>query len=253
MAYRRGDRVVTFAPPFLPFMVIYGLIALLVRAAGRLLFGLRIKGTIHLRGIERAVLVSNHTLVLDPGFVGFAIQPRRAYYTMLEETALIPVLGTFTRLLGGMPLVRGPRAVPRQERGIDDALRHLGLLHFFPEGECYLRNQQVMPFHRGAFHIACRRGLPVVPIAIVLKQRTSNIGRRLNLPPRVLMVIGRPLHPASPSRGVEEALAAQARAAIQSTIDREGGCKTIGRGAMPRLAMHERVKAAAPDARGPAG
>ena len=122
--------------------------------------------------------------MLDPGILAYAIWPRRAYYTMLEETALIPFLGTFTRLLGAIPLVRGPRAIVRQERGFDDAIRHLGLLHFFPEGECYLRNQQVMPFHRGAFHIACRRSLPVVPIAIVLKERTGKISRRLGLPPR---------------------------------------------------------------------
>lgn len=252
MAYRRGDRVVTFAPPFLPFVLVFGLIALLVRAAGRILFGLRIKGRRHLRGVPRAVTVSNHTLVLDPGFIGYALLPRRSYYTMLEETALIPVLGTFTRLLGAIPLVRGPGALARQERGYDDAIRQLGLLHFFPEGECYLRNQQVMPFHRGAFHIACRRGLPVVPIAIVLKQRTSKIGRRLRLPPRVTVVIGQPLAAVSATRSAEEELASRARAAIQSAIDREGGSKTIGRGAMPRLALHEHAMAAA-DARRPAG
>jgi hypothetical protein len=28
---------------------------------------------------------------------------------------------------------------------------------------------------------------------------------------------------------------------MQEVIDREGGCKTLGRGAMPRLALHEAV------------
>jgi 1-acyl-sn-glycerol-3-phosphate acyltransferase len=241
MAYRRGHRVVSFTPSFLPFIVIFQFTILLVAAATRTLFGLRIKGRKNLRGVDRAILVSNHTLVLDPGILAYALWPRRAYCTMLEETALIPLLGTFVRLLGAIPLVRGPRAVIRQERGIDDAIRHLGLLHFFPEGECYIRNQQLMPFHRGAFHVACRRGLPVVPIAIVLKKRTLKIWQRLRLPPRVLVTIGRPLYPGSSSRSAEEELASRARDAIQASIDREGGCKTMGRGAMPRLALHQAV------------
>jgi 1-acyl-sn-glycerol-3-phosphate acyltransferase len=253
MAYRRGDRVVTFVPPFAPFTIIFHCTMLLVGAVARTLFGLRIKGARNLREVDRAILVSNHTLVLDPGFLGYSLLPRRAYCTMLEETALIPVLGTFTRLLGAIPLVRGPGALKRQERGFDDAIRHLGLLGFFPEGECYLRNQQVMPFHRGAFHVACRRGLPVVPIAIVLKQRASKICQRLRMPPRILMVIGKPLHPTSPSRSAEEDLSSRAREAIQSVIDREGGCKTMGRGAMPRLALHEHVMAASVADKGSSG
>ena len=246
MAYRRGQRLVTFTPSFLPFIVIFQLTYLLVAAATRTLLGLRIEGRKNLRGVDRAILVSNHTLVLDPGILAYALWPRRAYYTMLEETALIPVLGTYTRLLGAMPLVRGPRAIARQERGIDDAIRHLGLLHFFPEGECYLRNQQVMPFHRGAFHIACRRGLPVVPIAIVLKERSVRIWQRLGLPLRVLVTIGQPMHPASSGRSAEEELSFRARDAIQAAIDREGGCKTMGLGAMPRLGLHQAVSERSP-------
>ncbi len=246
MAYRRGDRVVTFTPSFLPFVAVYHITMLLVGAVSRTLFGLRVKGLRNLRNVDRAIVVSNHTLVLDPGILAYAIWPRRAYCTMLEETALVPILGTFTRLLGAIPLVRGPRAVIRQERGVDDAIRYLGLLHFFPEGECYLRNQEVMPFHRGAFHIACRRSLPVVPVAIVLKNRTSRISRTLGLPPRILVSIEQPLHPSSVSRSAEEELAFRARAAIQSAIDREGGCKTIGRGAMPRLGLQQAVTARSP-------
>jgi 1-acyl-sn-glycerol-3-phosphate acyltransferase len=246
MAYRRGHRVVTFTPSFLPFILIFQLTMFLVAAATRTLFGLRIKGRKKIRAVDRAIVVSNHTLVLDPGILAYVLWPRRAYCTMLEETALIPVLGTFTRLLGAIPLVRGPRAIVRQERGFDDAIRHLGLLHFFPEGECYLRNQQVMPFHRGAFHIACRRGLPVVPIAIVLKERTGKVWQRLDLPPRILVTIEQPLHPASSSRSAEEDLASRARDAIQAAIDREGGCKTMGRGAMPRLGLHQAVSDRSP-------
>jgi 1-acyl-sn-glycerol-3-phosphate acyltransferase len=241
MAYRRGQRLVTFTPSFLPFTVVFRFVLVLVRIVSRSLFGIEIRGRENLRGVHRAILVSNHSLVLDPGFIAYAIWPRRAYYTMLEETALIPLLGTFVRLLGAMPLVQGSSAVGRQERGIDDALRHLGLVHFFPEGECYLRNQQIMPFHRGAFRAASRRGLPVVTVTTVLRKRVLKLWNTLHLPPRILILIGKPISPAASTKSASIACATLARQTMQATIDREGGCKTIGRGAMPRLGLHQAV------------
>jgi 1-acyl-sn-glycerol-3-phosphate acyltransferase len=241
MAYRRGQRLVTFTPSFLPFTAVFRFVRLLVWAVSRSLFAIEIRGRENLRGVSRAILVSNHSLVLDPGFIAYAIWPRRAYYTMLEETALIPFLGTFVRLLGGIPIVRGASAVGRLERGFDDSIRHLGLLHFFPEGECYLRNQQIMPFQRGAFRVACRRGLPVVTVTTVLKERAMKLWQTFGLPPRVLILIGKPICPGADSKSAAEACATLAREIMQATIDREGGCKTIGRGAMPRLGLHQAV------------
>ncbi|MCX7030160.1 MAG: lysophospholipid acyltransferase family protein [Spirochaetes bacterium] len=216
MAYRRGHRMVTFLPSFLPFTIVFRLVLFAVRIVNWSLFSIEIRGRHNLRGIGPAILVSNHSLVVDPALIAHAIRPRRTYFTMLEETALIPLLGTFVRLLGGIPLVRGSGAGGRLERGIDDALRHLGLVHYFPEGECYLRNQQIKPFHRGAFHAACLRGLPV------------------------LVVLGEPLVPDRdvPLRAAEESLARRIREQMQAVIDREGGCKTMSRGAMPRLTLH---------------
>ncbi len=247
MARRRGEPVVVYSPRFLPSTALYHALLLAARLVNLSLFGLRIRGREHLRGIDRAVLVSNHTLVLDPALISHALRPRRTYFTMLEETALIPGLGTFVRLLGGIPLVRGGR----RERLIDAAIRQCGFVHFFPEGECHLRNQDIRPFRRGAFHEACRHALPVIPVTTVLRERAWPLWRRLGLPPRVLVVIGAPMtvggtrgRLAAGSRSAEEDLASRVRAVMQAVIDREGGCKTIGRGQMPRLALHEAVSAA---------
>jgi 1-acyl-sn-glycerol-3-phosphate acyltransferase len=232
--------MVSFTPRFLPFWAVYQLVMIGVRVLTSVLFAIEIRGRENLRSVPRAILVSNHSLVLDPALIARAIRPRRTYFTMLEETALIPLLGTFVRLLGGIPLPGGARAGIRRERGIDDALKHLGLVHFFPEGECYLCNQQIMPFYRGAFHAACQRGLPVLPVTTVLRQRAWGLWGRLGLPPRASVFIGEPLVPDrddSP-RVAEESLARRIREQMQAVIDREGGCKSMSRGAMPRLALH---------------
>ena len=90
---------------------------------------------------------------------------------MLEETALIPYLGTFVRLLGAIPIPEGPNSLRRLDSAARTALRYTGFIHFFPEGELYRENQDLCPFHPGAFLLACRLGVPVVPVTTVLHQR----------------------------------------------------------------------------------
>ena len=170
MAYRRGDCIIGFAPGFIPFTALYAIVITAVRVVDWLLYRIRIEGRENLRGLGRAILVSNHTLLLDPGLIGHAIRPRRTYFTMLEETALIPFLGTFVRLLGGVPIPEGPGSLLALEAAARSALSELGLLHFFPEGECYRGCQDIRAFHPGAFLLACRMGLPVVPVTTVLRE-----------------------------------------------------------------------------------
>jgi 1-acyl-sn-glycerol-3-phosphate acyltransferase len=252
MAYRRGISPVNYTPSFLPFRLVYWMIMALVAVVCRLGFGLRVKGRENLRGVHQAIVVSNHTLVLDPGVIACALWPRRAYFTMLEETAGFPVLGTFVRLLGGVPIPGSLRAL---ERAVAQGVRELRFVHFFPEGECFLWNQRLRPFHPGAFFIASRLGLPVVPVTVVLHERSRRarslvrmLGARLRLPPRVTIVIGKPIAARtgaatgrSAARG--DRLAAVVRAWMQEAIEREGGTEQLFRGQMPRLAKQSRQPA----------
>jgi 1-acyl-sn-glycerol-3-phosphate acyltransferase len=256
MAYRSGRPIIGFTRRFLPFTVVFHIILALVRLVGWGMLGIRIRGRERLRGVPAAVLVSNHTLLLDPGIIAHAIRPRRTYFTMLEETALIPGLGTFVRLLGGIPIPEGPQAMRLLEAAAREAVEGLGFIHFFPEGECYRDSQTLRPFHPGAFLLACRLGLPVIPVTTVLHERRIRGAVRvggwtLRVPPRVTIVIGAPLLPplalvsARPDAGgpaglkrAAHELAERTRAVMQDTIDGAGGCKTMDRGQMPRLVKH---------------
>ena len=258
MAYRSGRRILTYYPSFIPFTVVYHIILALVRVVAWALFSLRVRGRKNLRGVPAAILVSNHTLLLDPGIIGQAIFPRRTYFTMLEETALVPTLGTFVRLLGGVPIPETPDAMRVLEGGAREAVARLSFLHFFPEGECYRDSQTIRAFHPGAFLLACRLGLPVIPVTTVLRERRWRgkttirlLGHSLRVPPRVTMVIGAtiraPLALLSPNRERSGAsslkraareLAERTHDIMQDTIDRAGGCKTMDRGVMPRMVRH---------------
>lgn len=155
MAHTKGAPIIVYTPRFLPFVVIFHIVLTAVRIFDWTIYGIRIRGREHFRGLKTAVIVSNHTLLLDPGIVAHAIRPRRTYFTMLEETALIPWLGTFVRLLGAVPIPERPNALRELEGAARTAFHQLGFIHFFPEGELWRENQQLQPFHPGAFLIAC--------------------------------------------------------------------------------------------------
>jgi 1-acyl-sn-glycerol-3-phosphate acyltransferase len=245
MAYTKGANIIGFTPRFLPFVALFQVVLTAVRICDWVVYRIRIRGRENLRAVNAAVIVSNHTLLFDPGIIAHAIAPRRTYFTMLEETALIPWLGTFVRLLGGVPIPEHLNALRTLDSAARTALRYTGFIHFFPEGELYRENQEVYPFYPGAFLLACRLGVPVVPVTTVLHQRlwrgkgTVRIGgRSFRLPPRITVVIGAPVPPPAGTRAASRAareMAQQVRGIMQETIDRRGGCKSISRGLMPRL------------------
>jgi 1-acyl-sn-glycerol-3-phosphate acyltransferase len=250
MSYHRSDRIVCFFPSFLPFRLFFHLMMILVRTIDGLFLGLQVEGREHLEGLGRGIVVSNHTLLMDPAVIAHALRPRRTYFTMLEETSTIPFLGTFVRLLGGIPIPRSRAALRTLERSLREALSALGFVHFFPEGECYRWNQAVRPFRPGAFVLALRLKVPVVPVAIVLRERrlwgcrsVRLLGRRLYLPPRVVVVISPPVFPppgpeagsGARLRAAASALSRSVRAQVQSAIDQRGGSRSLYRGPMPRI------------------
>ena len=250
MAYKPGQKILTYGPSFIPATVTFHFILLLVVLFNRLIFRLRIEGRERLSEAAPAMLVSNHTLVLDPGIIAHVLRPQRTYFTMLEETACIPLLGTFVRLLGAIPIPTGGAGMRSLERTIRRNLKDRHFLHVFPEGECYLWNQEIKDFQLGAFYLACRLHLPVVPITTVLHQRRwlgrttfHFAGRTFRIPPQVTAVVGEAVYPKAKTGGALKLEAAElsreTRTIMQRTIDQLGGSKGLSKGKMPRLALQQ--------------
>ncbi len=248
MAYKKGAALINRTAPFLLVSTpLTYLVAWLGLPAGFALYGRRSYGRDILKAIDRGkpvILISNHCLPLDPLLLATSIQPRITYFTMLEETALAPGLGTFVRLLGAIPVPRDPNRLPLLNDATKLALDTRKMLHFYAEGECFLRNQEIRPFKAGAFWYAIKYGVTVLPVVTVLKTRK---------PGRMRAATGRApgiraeLHFLPPMEPPPAAFRAAAdfhtasefaecvRSAMQSCIDESGGDKNLYIGPMPRI------------------
>jgi len=196
-------------------------------------------------GIRRAITVSNHTTFLDPVKITGLTLPRLIYQTLLEATVEFPVLGTFTRLLGGVPIPRGRTGYRKVLEICERAFRYRRYLHFYPEGECFLYSQRIREFQSGAFRIAAELDIPVIPLVTVFSNGPfkpwSFWGRSV---PLETLVVMDPVYPAQYIRKDEQGeittesiknFAEAVRQQMQAEIDRRGGSTAFFRGQMERI------------------
>jgi len=196
-------------------------------------------------GIRRAITVSNHTTFLDPVKITGLTLPRLIFQTLLEATVEFPVLGTITRLLGGVPIPRGKTGFRKIIDICERAFKYRRYLHFYPEGECFLYNQQIREFRSGAFRIAAELDIPVIPLVTVFSEGLFKpytfFGR--SLPVETLVVLD-PEFPAKFIRrdakgeiiaeSVKE-FAETVRQKMQAEIIRRSGSGAFYRGHMKRI------------------
>ncbi|HCC36550.1 MAG TPA: 1-acyl-sn-glycerol-3-phosphate acyltransferase [Treponema sp.] len=198
-----------------------------------------------LKGVRKAITVSNHTTFFDPVKIAGLVLPRRIFQTMLEATVEFPVLGTFTRLLGGVPIPRGKAGYRKLFDICEKAFKYRRYLHFYPEGECFLYNQKIREFQSGAFRLAAELDIPVIPLVTVfsdgLFKPWSFWGRSL---PKETLVVMEPVYPAGYIRRDEKGeisadsikeFAEAVRQKMQNEIDRRGGSSAFFRGQMERI------------------
>jgi len=198
-----------------------------------------------LKGIRRAITVSNHTTFLDPVKITGLVLPRLIFQTLLEATVEFPVLGTFTRLLGGVPIPRGRTGYYKILEICKNAFKYRRYLHFYPEGECFLYNQKIREFQSGAFKIAAELDIPVIPLVTVFSEGPfrpwSFWGRSLPVEKMIVLdavyperFVKRDNKGEITAESVKE-FADTVRRKMQDEIDRRKGSTAFFRGQMERI------------------
>lgn len=134
-----------------------------LRAAG---VRVTIHGRERLEATRPAVVVMNHTSAIDI-YVACGYLPIPFRMVAKEQLFRIPIFGWALRVAGFVPLERsGGRADLRRLKGIRWDKRRRAVICFFPEGT-RSRDGRLARFKRGAFAVALRERLPVLPVAIV--------------------------------------------------------------------------------------
>ena len=171
----------------------------------------QVRGLEHLAGRGPFIFTPNHQSHLDI-LVLLGFLPGRTRFAAKRELWRHPVVGAVLDTLGMIPIEREhpEQAVAALNRaGPGDSIV------IFPEGR-RSRDGRLGEFKKGAFVLAIRAGLPVVPVVCRGTRRLMPRGSRLAVTPGDVEIV---VMPPIPTAGLEyadrDALAARVRAAIE--------------------------------------
>jgi len=181
---------------------LYTLARVILWPLSKLLFRLSIQGRDSISSSGPLILVANHKSYIDPILVGLASR-RPIHYMAKSELWRIPVLGWLITRLNAFPVHRGTadRAVIRTALGL---LEHGEIVLLFPEATRH-RGPGLGAIHPGAGVIAQKAGVPIVPVALLGSETILPEGRRFPRFPKLRVVVGEPIPPASATDSAHEA------------------------------------------------
>ena len=173
----------------------------------------RVVGQQHLEGIPHAVYAANHLSALDIPVL-YSSLPEKFHIMAKQELFRYPFLGWYLKRSGQIPIVYGdPHASLRSLNRAGEALRNGVPLVVFPEGGRSATGE-LQKFMGGAFFVAIRAQVPVVPMAIVGTYERLPINSFHILTGEVVLAIGEPIATHGMRVRDMEQLSAQVRQAI---------------------------------------
>lgn len=186
--------------------------------------GVRVHGLSNLRRAGRGglVLASNHVHYLDCALIDclFWSFGRRAYYATLENNFKIPIARHLIRWLGGVPIPQSPHRMVRFLEEMERALQSGDCVSVYPEGILRPYAEQLHTIRRGAFQLAVRAGVPLLPICITFRE-SRGLHRLLRQKPLIDVRVLEPLQadPSRPQREEIDRLMTAYRRSMQSCME----------------------------------
>jgi 1-acyl-sn-glycerol-3-phosphate acyltransferase len=164
--------------------------------------------------------MANHSSLIDTPAL-FAYLPHQFRIMAKKELFWVPFMGWHLWSAGNFPIDRSdPRKTAKSLRGVIEGVRGGKSLAVFPEGT-RTPDGRLQDFKQGAFKIAVRAGVPIVPVSI---RGTFQLLPKTTLAPRpgrVDVIIGEPIDTRGYSDKNLSELIARTRAAIEANLDAE--------------------------------
>ena len=179
---------------------------------------IHVHGTDNLRGDETYVYMANHSSLIDTPAL-FAYLPYQFKIMAKKELFYVPFMGWHLWTSGNFPVDRSDgRKTAKSLRQVIEGVKRGKSLAVFPEGT-RTPDGRLQEFKPGAFKIAVRAGVPIVPVTI---RGTFELLPKTTLAPRpgrVDVIIGEPIATSGISEKQLPELIARVRAAIQTHLD----------------------------------
>ena len=165
------------------------------------------------------ILVSNHQSWYDV-FALAAALPVRFNFVGKKELSRIPFLGQAWEKVGHVAIDRGDHqsALASLQTLDDQMLGRKRTIIMFPEGT-RSPTGEVTRFKKGAFVMAIKAKVPVVPVAVIGTRRIMEKGSWVITPGKVTIRVGHPIYTMGLGLQDRVALARQAREAIVALMD----------------------------------
>jgi 1-acyl-sn-glycerol-3-phosphate acyltransferase len=187
----------------------------IVRAAG---LDISVTGAGHLDPERRYIVIANHASYLDIPVLFAAIrQPLR--FMAKKSLFTVPIFGWGLKAAGFIPVDRKKSATA--SASFDLATSRLAKgnsLVIFPEGG-RSRTAEMEPFKRGAFLLALKSGLPIVPVAILGTWDALPATRFIIKPGPIKVRVGAPIETANLGVRRKDELMDTARARIRAMLE----------------------------------
>lgn len=186
----------------------------LVKAAG---IDLHIENAEVLDPKQRYILIANHHSYFDiPCILAAVPQPIR----FMAKVSLfkIPIFGWSIGRAGFIPIDRKNRRTAVKSFDLAaERIRKGNTIVIFPE-EGRSRNREMRPFQRGAFLLAIKSQLPMVPMAVDGTYDVFRVAAKRITPGRVTIKVGTPITTEGTTLKDKDRLATESRAQIEQLL-----------------------------------
>lgn len=165
--------------------------------------GARITGIQNLKGIHSAVTVCNHVHKMDSVLVAAAFYPRKLVFPTVPKKIDKIFPGVFFNLLGCVSVPRTFSETQTFFGEMEKLLDEGRIVHFFPEGFISPYGAEIHSFKRGAFFLAAKAHVPLLPMAVSFHE-PRGFYKLFKRKPVMCLVIGEQLKPVSPDAKEDE-------------------------------------------------
>lgn len=210
---------------FFQFVLYFCIVIPILKVFLTLIFGLKLENRSVFRSLKGQgyVIVCNHVHPMDCTFIGLAAFPRHVIFTSQEETFYIRGLGTLLRLLNCVPVLNGVKGLRVFLDSMESELKKGRVVAVYPEGEIHVCCDHLRKFSDGAFTIATKADVPVVPVVITPRERRG-IWKVLRREYCLTLTVGEPVYPVkaeSQKRAIRQ-LREKTKDAMQILLDNGG-------------------------------